>query len=490
MYIKKDRGQQKQIKFVSIEDLVPKDHLLRDIDRAIDFNFIYDEVKGLYSENDWGKPGIDPVALFKIVFIQYLFGIRSMRQTIKEIEVNMAYRWFIGYDIGEKIPHFSTFGKNYTRRFEGTDVFERIFTHILNEAVDCGFVDASAVFIDGTHIKASANKKKSQPAEVEIQAKSYQKQLDEEIANDRELHGKKPLKSNDSNDDDQPPTPPVTKTISQSKTDPECGLFHKGEHEKQFAYVANTACDKHNFILDFVLGAGNIHDSMMFSGLYEKVLKKFPEMQATAVDAGYKTPAIMKQIIDSGKVPCVPYKRPMTKDGFFKKYDFVYDEYFDCVLCPNNQELSYSTTNRDGYREYKSDPRICKDCPMRSKCTESKACQKTVTRHIWESYMELAEDYRHTPEYRDIYKLRSETIERVFADAKEKHAMRYTQLRGLQRVEMQITLTYACMNLKKLATWKRRKGMLPSPFQHFVGQITYFIKLFLIGNQKGVLRVA
>ena len=221
MYIKKDRGQQKQIKFVSIEDLVPKDHLLRDIDRAIDFNFIYDEVKGLYSENDWGKPGIDPVALFKIVFIQYLFGIRSMRQTIKEIEVNMAYRWFIGYDIGEKIPHFSTFGKNYTRRFEGTDVFERIFTHILNEAVDCGFVDASAVFIDGTHIKASANKKKSQPAEVEIQAKSYQKQLDEEIANDRELHGKKPLKSNDSNDDDQPPTPPATKTISQHKTDPE-----------------------------------------------------------------------------------------------------------------------------------------------------------------------------------------------------------------------------------------------------------------------------
>jgi len=490
MYIKKDRGQQKQIKFVSIEDLVPENHLLRDIDRAIDFNFIYDEVKGLYSEIDWGKPGIDPVALFKIVFIQYLFGIRSMRQTIREIEVNMAYRWFIGYDIGEKIPHFSTFGKNYTRRFEGTDVFERIFTHILNEAVDCGFVDASAIFIDGTHIKASANKKKSQPAEVEVQAKSYQKQLDEELAKDRELHGKKPLKNNDSNDDDQPPTSPATKTISQSKTDPECGLFHKGEHEKQFAYVANTACDKHNFILDFVLGAGNIHDSIMFSGLYEKVLKKFPEMQATAVDAGYKTPAIMKQIIDSGKVPCVPYKRPMTKEGFFKKYDFVYDEHFDCVLCPNNQILSYSTTNRDGYREYKSDAKICKDCPMRSKCTESKACQKTVTRHIWEPYMELAEDYRHTPEYREIYKLRSETIERVFADAKEKHAMRYTQLRGLQKVKMQVTLTFACMNLKKLATWKRRKGMLPPSLQHFICQIANFIQLFLIGNEKGVLRFA
>ena len=101
MYIQKDRTGQRQIKFLCLEDLVPQDHLLRDIDRAIDFKFIYDEVKGLYGESVWGKPGIDPVCLFKIVFIQYIFGIRSMRQTIKEIEVNTAYRWFIGYDIGQ-----------------------------------------------------------------------------------------------------------------------------------------------------------------------------------------------------------------------------------------------------------------------------------------------------------------------------------------------------------------------------------------------------
>ena len=93
--------------------------------------------------------------------------------------------------------------------------------------------------------------------------------------------------------------------------------------------------------------------------------------------------------------------------------------------------LAYSTTNRDGYKEYKSNPQ-----------------QKVVTRHVWEEYLELAEDYRHTPLYRDIYKMRSQTIERVFADAKEKHAMRYTQLRGLQKVTMQVTLTFACMNLK------------------------------------------
>jgi transposase len=181
MYIKKDRGQQKQIKFVSIEDLVPENHKLRDIDRAIDFSFIYEEVKGMYGEMDWEKPGIDPLSLFKIVFIQYLFGIRSMRQTIKEIEVNMAYRWFIKYNIGEAVPHFSTFGKNYSRRFKDTDVFQRIFEHILQEAINSGFVDASAVFIDGTHIKANANKNKATQAVVEKQVKNYQKQLDEEM---------------------------------------------------------------------------------------------------------------------------------------------------------------------------------------------------------------------------------------------------------------------------------------------------------------------
>ena len=125
MYKKQNRDKQKDIRVVSLEDLVPRDHLLRKIDRAINFDFIYEEVKDLYSATEWGKPGIDPVSLFKIVLIQHLYGIRSMRQTIKEIEVNMAYRWFIGYDLFEKIPHFSTFSKNYTRRFQGTQILRR-----------------------------------------------------------------------------------------------------------------------------------------------------------------------------------------------------------------------------------------------------------------------------------------------------------------------------------------------------------------------------
>lgn len=129
-------------------------------------------------------------------------------------------------------------------------------------------------------------------------------------------------------------------------------------------------------------------------------------------------------------------------------------EYYDCVICPEYQVLKYSTTNRDGYREYRSDPKICANCPTRALCTKSKDCVKTVTRHIWKEYEELADDARYTPFYARMYKLRKETIERVFADAKEKHAMRYTNLRGLAQVRNWVRLKFAAMNLKKLARWK------------------------------------
>lgn len=180
------------IEIVSIDQLVPEDHLVRKIDACIDFNFIYDLVKDKYS-TETGRPSIDPVVLFKIVFIKYIFGIKSMRQAITEIETNMAYRWFLGYGFNDKIPHFTTFGKNYKRRFEDTDVFEKIFMHILEQAIEAGFINTDAIFIDATHVKASANKNKYNKVKLEKEVRSYQELLEKEINEDRQAHGKKPL---------------------------------------------------------------------------------------------------------------------------------------------------------------------------------------------------------------------------------------------------------------------------------------------------------
>ena len=165
---------------------------------------------------------------------------------------------------------------------------------------------------------------------------------------------------------------------------------------------------------------------------------------------------------------------PMTMDGGHEWWKYVYDEYYDCIICPEYHTLTYSTTNRDGYREYKSNPETCKNCPTRHLCTHSKDCVKVVQRHIWKDYEELADDARYTPKYANLYKQRKETIERVFADAKEKHAMRYTPYRGLAQVSNWVRLKFAAMNLKKFAK-RKWSDIHPSLFFAF---FSFFSRLY------------
>lgn len=460
-----------QMQMFCMEDLIPEDHLLRLIDKAIDWNFIYDLVEDKYC-HDNGRPSMDPVMLIKIPFIQYLYGIRSMRQTIKEIEVNVAYRWFLGLDMLDKVPHFSTFGKNYSRRFKDTDLFEQIFSHILEECYKFRLVDPTEVFVDATHVKARANGHKMRKRIAKQEALFYEDMLKKEINEDRAAHGKKPLKDKD--DDNTPSSgngSSKEKEIKESTTDPDSGWFHKGEHKEVFAYAVETACDKHGWILGYTISPGNLHDSRTFKGLYDKISDI--GINTVIADAGYKTPAIAKLLLDDGIKPLFPYKSPMTKDGFFKKSDFVYDEYYDYVICPNDQHLEYSTTNRDGYREYKSNGHICKGCPYLSQCTNSQNHVKVFTRHIWEDYMETCEDIRHTLGMKDLYKKRKETIERLFGTAKENHGFRYTQMYGKARMEMKVGMTFACLNLKKLARILNKRGIINSPNKPFFTKYSF-----------------
>ncbi len=389
----------------------------------------------------------------------------------------MAYRWFLGYGLREETPHFSTLSYNFRHRFT-SETADQIFNWVLNEITEAGYLSPTAVFIDGTHIKANANNKKKIQEEVPEAAKRYAEEFMKEINEDREEHGKKPFDEGD--DSNSKPSKPnrntskkklarrkKMKTVTKSTTDPDSGMFVKGDHKKQFAYEAHTACDEHGYILETVVTPGNVHDSVAFDDVYDKVTERFPEIDTVVADSAYKTPHICKKVFDDGRVLSTAYKRPQTMDGGHEWWKYVYDEYYDCIICPEFRVLHYSTTNRDGYREYKSAPEICKNCPTRHLCTHSKDCVKTVTRHIWKDYEEFADDARYTPKYADLYKKRKETIERVFADAKEKHAMRYTPYRSLTQVSIWVRLKFAAMNLKKFAKRRWRDQNLPLLFDIF-----------------------
>ena len=477
--------KREQSQMFCMDDLVPENHLLRLIDKAIDWTFIYELVEDKYSP-DFGRPSMDPVTLIKIPFIQYLYGIRSMRQTIKEIEVNVAYRWFLGLDMLDPVPHFSTFGKNYSRRFKDTGLFEQIFEHILSECYKYKLVDPTEVFVDATHVKARANNKKMRKRIAQQEAKFYEEQLKEEINSDREAHGKKPLKEK-KDDDPKNGASGGGKEIKESTSDPDSGWFHKGEHKQVFAYGVETACDKHGWILGYSVHPGNQHDSVTFPVLYDKI--RDIGIETMIVDAGYKTPAIAKLLMDDGIRPLFPYKSPMTKKGFFRKYEYAYDEYYDCYVCPNGKTLEYSTTNREGYREYKSCGAVCESCPYLTQCTGSRDHVKVVTRHVWEPYMEMAEDIRYTLGMKELYQQRKQTIERIFGTAKENHGFRYTQQYGKARMEMKVGLTYACMNLKKLARILKRRGWLPGAPTSFFLRFHFFLQNMDI-KRKVVLSLA
>ena len=176
----------------------------------------------------------------------------------------------------------------------------------MEEIAEAGYLSPKAVFIDGTHIKANANSKKQVKVEIPAASRHYAKEVMEEVNEDREAHGKKPF-----DDDDEPGAPAKkrrentskkklarrkkkVRTVTRSVTDPDSGLFVKGDHKRQFAHEAHTACDKHGFVLEAVVTPGNVHDSVAFDEVYNLVTADFPEVETIVADSAYKTPHICK----------------------------------------------------------------------------------------------------------------------------------------------------------------------------------------------------
>jgi len=185
-----EKKQQMQYEFVCLDELVPEDHLLRVIQKHVDFSFIREKVRQYYCEDN-GRPAIDPVVLFKMIFIGYLYGIRSERQLEKEIQTNIAYRWFLGLSLTDRVPDHTTISWNRRTRFKNTNVFQEIFDEIVRLAIQHRMVGGRVLISDSTHLKANANKRKFKKHVIEKSSRAYLSDLEAAINEDREAHGKK-----------------------------------------------------------------------------------------------------------------------------------------------------------------------------------------------------------------------------------------------------------------------------------------------------------
>ena len=427
-----NKSIQSEIVFMTMEEMVPKDSLFRKIDKYIDFTFIYDEVKDLYCENN-GRPSYDPVVLFKLVFIQALDGIKSMRKTCEKIKVDAEYRWFLGIPFGQDTPHFSTFSKNYERRFKDSDIFEKIFINIVNQAIKYKLVDGTTFYTDSTHKKANANKNKFKDTIIEV-AKERKKWLEDEINEERKKYNKKEFEYKDINEQ---------KHIKVSTTDKESGYYHRDNKEKGFMYLDHrTTDDKCNIIVDCYITKGNVHDSEPFINRCEYIKNTFGfDIKNYAVDSGYLTLDIKKYFIDNNIFAVFGYRRYGTQESRKEKSKYIYIKDEDYYMNKETGEvLVYDgLIDRNGYKQYKSYDRTI-----------------VIRRHIKEDWNDIFRTNKLSDKGKELYQRRKEHIERSFADSKQNHGYRYAMYRGIKKNQNYTWLICAAQNMKNISIKKSK----------------------------------
>ena len=442
-----NKNIQSEILMTTMEEIVPKDSLFRKVDKYIDFTFIYDAVKDLYCENN-GRPSIDPVVLFKIVFIQALDGIKSMRKTCEKIKVDAEYRWFLGIPFGIDTPHFSTFSKNYERRFKGTDIFENIFINIVNQAIKYNLVDGTTFYTDSTHKKANANKNKYNDLLVET-IKERRKWLEDEINEERKKYGKKEFKYKDEIEE---------KHIKESTTDKESGYYHRDNKEKGFMYLDHrTVDDKCNIIVDCYITKGNVHDSLPFINRCEYIKNIFGfNIKNYAVDSGYLTLDIKKYFIDNNIFGIFGYRRYGTKESRKEKNKYEYNKELDVYVEKETGEiLEYNgLIDKLGYKKYQNLNKT-----------------KIVRRHIKEEWNEKFRENRLSDYGKQLYQRRKEHVERSFADSKQNHGYRYAMYKGIEKNQNYTWLICAAQNMKNISIKMEKVNGEPLTNTSFINRI-------------------
>lgn len=433
--------EQTALEIVTLEELVPADHLLRKIDAVIDFAFIHGLTAPLYCPDN-GRPALDPTLMFKALFLGYLFGVRSERQLVREIQVNVAYRWFLRL----RLTDASTLSQNRRRRYGDTSVAQEIFDRIVEQAISHGLVDGTVLYTDSTHLKANANKNKYDKAIVTKSRSDYWEALDAAITKERRERGLKSLAPKK--------LMPVEAETKVSRTDPDSGYMVRDDKPKGFFYLDHRTVDgRLGIITDTFATPANVHDSIVYLGRLDRQRERFAfPVAAVGLDAGYATAGIAQGLEERDILGVTGYRNPTPpKPGMMRKSRFQREEDQDGYRCPQGQLLGYATTDRQGYRHYKSDPALCRQCPLRASCTSAAKPQRVITRHIWQDARERCDSHRLTPWGKAVYKHRKETVERSFADAKQLHGHRYARFRGQIAVACQCLLAAAAQNIKKIA---------------------------------------
>lgn len=408
MQSKRERLGYEMTLLPSLAVLVPADHLLRRLDRVLDLSFVHEAVRDKYCADN-GRPSIDPEVVIRLFLIQAVYGYESVRRLMREVQVNLAYRWFIGYRLDESLPDHSTLSRALERF--GDAVFNELFARSVSQCQASGLIEGKVLHVDATTIRAD-------------------------------------LDANRVNQVDSP------------DPDARFGRFPDGKVHP--GYKQHTIADgQKRVVLAVSVTAANVPEHDEAVGLVDRALARLKTSpEAVCADGAYGSGANAYALESRGIRLVSPPQaaKTYTGDRYFTVEQFTYDEEQDQFTCPAGQVLTYAQTEKQrGRRTYRARRSACQRCPLKSQCTVSERRHLKVTRHH-ASMIRLRADSQ-TEDFKRLYRSRAPVIEGVFAESKQWHGLGRAWRRGLSKMLVQCLLVATVVNLKRLVTlWWRHFG--------------------------------
>jgi len=451
---------------VSLEELVPKNNFYRHLERTIDLSFVREMVKERYSA--FGRPSIDPVVFFKLQLIAFFEGIRSERQLMEMVNLNLAHRWYIGYDLDEQVPDHSALSKIRDRY--GLEVFLLFFERVVELCIEAKLVWGKQLFFDGTKVQANADIDGMVPR-FYWEAKQHLQKLFEQTSSEisappcwlvEKYNGTRILGPDQGSyerlaDSHVSPVDPDATPMTPS----DGGSSKLGYH---LHYVVDGG--KARIILAALVTPASIMDHTPMLDMVRWAHFRWRIHPEIAVgDTRYGTTMNIVGLENDGLRAYLPIsdygKSYSTRTGFFSKDKFQYERERDVFVCPAGHELKlYARRPSSQILQYRAKAEVCHSCPLKSQCNDSKS-GRSICQSFFHEHLDRVKQYYQTEAYQRAMRKRQVWVEPLFGEAKQFHTLERFRVRRLWKVNIQGVFTASGQNLKRLLTfsgWGKRRG--------------------------------
>ena len=432
---------------VSLDARIRKNHPLRQINKLIDFEFIYEEVKDKYGRN--GNVSVPPPVILKLLLLLVFYNVRSERELMATLPERLDWLWFLGYDLDAEMPNHSVLSKARTKW--GVEAFKAFFERIVWQCVEAGVVDGGKIFLDSSLVEADA----SNNSVVDTHSlkrhlnKSYlelQKRLDEHP--DEEEKGKHGT---------------VNKRYV-STTDPDATIVRQGGGKGKLKYKTHRAVDPaYEIITATEVTTGAVNEAHRMTSLMDSHQEN-TGARAESIVADSKYGTIENYVACSGRgvrahMPDLKKKQDGSgsRKDIFPEGSFTYDKETDTYVCPAGKQLKPKSLHKDRQsKDYAASKKDCLNCELRSQCTRNKS-GRTIKRHLRQDDINRMRELAKTPLSKRDIRVRQHLMERSFARA-SRYGFKRARWRGLWKVQIQEYITAAIQNIQALVRHARNPG--------------------------------